>query len=199
MLADFRANHPGVEVHIRHAAGGSREMALNVREGRLDLAFVAVPGADLPGIKLTPLIREPIVLVAAATHPLAQRKTVALSDLSTQTTAEFPDGWGVRIANDRAFAAARLTRTITYEVNDTASLVGFVRHGLAVAAMPPTLVDARDGLVLIPIRDHRTEFVTTIATPSNRRLSAAARALLETIKERAIPLPSATTTRRPDR
>jgi DNA-binding transcriptional LysR family regulator len=71
MLAEFRAEHPAVEVHIRHAAGGSREMAQQVGESRLDLAFVAVPGGDLPGVELTPLAREPIVLVAPAAHPLA--------------------------------------------------------------------------------------------------------------------------------
>ena len=43
VLAAFRAEHPEVEVRIRHA-GGSSEMAQQVREGRLDLAFVALPG-----------------------------------------------------------------------------------------------------------------------------------------------------------
>src|SRR5579862_9866305 len=43
VLAEFRAQHPGVQVHIRHGAGGSGEMALQVREGQLDLAFVAAP------------------------------------------------------------------------------------------------------------------------------------------------------------
>ena len=107
---------------------------------------------------------------------------MALAALSAETTAEFPEGWGIRTANDRAFATAGLPRTITYEVNDTTSLIDFVRHGLAVAMMPASLIDHRDGLALIPIRDHPTEFVTAVATPSNRRLSAAARALLETIE-----------------
>jgi DNA-binding transcriptional LysR family regulator len=47
VLAAFRGEHPGVEVRIRHA-GGSSEMAQQVREGRLDLAFVALPGRSPP-------------------------------------------------------------------------------------------------------------------------------------------------------
>jgi len=43
ILAAFRAEHPAVEVEIRHV-GGSSEMADEVRGGRLDLAFVALPG-----------------------------------------------------------------------------------------------------------------------------------------------------------
>src|SRR5438034_1000527 len=41
VLAAFRAEHPGVQASIRHA-GGSSEMAREVQEGRLDLAFVAL-------------------------------------------------------------------------------------------------------------------------------------------------------------
>jgi DNA-binding transcriptional LysR family regulator len=181
LLAEFRRNHPAVEVQIRHAAGGSSEMAAQVREGALDLAFVALPGYELPGVEFTPLAREPIMVVAPESHPLAKRKTVTLAALAEQPLVEFPEGWGIRMANDRAFAAAGVSRTITYEVNDTASLIEFVRHGLALSMMPASLVDDRDELRLIPLRGRAPEFRTAIATPSNRRLTAAARALLQTV------------------
>jgi DNA-binding transcriptional LysR family regulator len=181
LLAEFRKDHPLVEVHIRHSAGGSSEMAAQVREGRLDLAFVSLPIHELPGLELTPLAREPIMVLAPATHPLAKRKTVALAALGGEPLVEFPEGWGIRMATDRAFQAAGVTRTITYEVNDTASLIGFVRHGLALSILPASLVDDREGLRLLSIGGRAPEFLTAIATPSNRRLTAAARALLETI------------------
>jgi DNA-binding transcriptional LysR family regulator len=182
LLAEFRNHHPLVEVHIRHAAGGSSEMAAQVREGRLDLAFVSLPTHEIPGVKLTPLAREPIMVLAPATHPLAKRKTVALSALTSEPLVEFPEGWGIRMAIDRAFQAAGVTRTITYEINDTASLIDFVRHGLALSMLPTSLIDDREALRLIPIRGRPPEFLTAIAAPSNRRLTAAARALLETIR-----------------
>jgi len=180
LLAEFRRDHPAVEVQIRHAAGGSSEMAAQVREGGLDLAFVALPSYELPGVAFTPLAREPIMVVAPESHPLAKRRTVALAALAEQPMVEFPEGWGIRMANDRAFAAAGVSRTITYEVNDTASLIEFVRHGLALSMMPASLVDDRDELRLIPLRGRVPEFRTAIVTPSNRRLTAAARALLQT-------------------
>jgi DNA-binding transcriptional LysR family regulator len=181
LLAEFRADHPFVEVQIRHAAGGSSEMAAHVQEGRLDLAFVSLPTHELPGIDLTPLAREPIMVVAPASHPLAERSTVPLAAVAEEPLAEFPEGWGVRMANDRAFAARGLTRTITYEVNDTGSVIEFVRHGLALAMLPASLVDANESLRLIPLRGRPPEFVTAIAAPSNRRLTAAAQALHERI------------------
>lgn len=184
LLAEFRAEHPFVEVHIRHAAGGSSEMAAHVKDGRLDLAFVALPPTEIPGIELTPLAREPIMVLTAASHPLANRKIVTLAEVAEQPQAEFPQGWGVRIANDRAFAARGLTRTITYEINDTGSVIEFVRHGLALAMLPASLANASNELRLVPLRG-APEFLTAIAAPSGRRLTAATQALLEAITKRA--------------
>lgn len=180
LLAAFRAEHPFVEVHMRQAAGGSSEMASYVRDGRLDLTFVALPPAEMPGIELTPLAREPIMVLAHASHPFAERKNVTLAAVANEPQAEFPEGWGIRIANDRAFAARGLARTITYEVNDTGSVIEFVRHGLALAMLPASLVTASRELRLIPIRGG-PEFLIAIAAPSGRRLTAAAQALLDTI------------------
>lgn len=184
-LAQFHATHPAVEVHLRHAAGGSAEMAREVRDGRIDLAFVVTAGSAIPGVEFKPLAAEPIVLVAPSAHPLAKRKTVTLARVIAQNVADFPEGWGIRAANDRAFAAAGLVRSITYEVNDTTMLVDLIRNGLAVGVMPASLVNEAGGVTCTPIRDHKIEFVTAIATPSNRRPSAGAQALLETIVAQA--------------
>jgi DNA-binding transcriptional LysR family regulator len=185
LLSEFSRDHPLVEVHVRHAAGGSGEMVAQVGEGRLDLAFVALGAGQAAGVTLTPLAREPMLAVAPDGHRLAKRKTIALADIVGESLVEFPDGWGVRMAIDRAFAATGLTRSIAYEVNDTASLIGFVRHGLALSLLPRSLVTDPSGLVLIPLRGRVPEFRTAIATPSNRRLSAAAQGLLDTIKRHA--------------
>lgn len=182
LLAAFRSEHPEVEVQIRHG-GGSAEMAAEVRDGQIDLAFVALgEQAAMPGVELTTLAREAIVLAAASDHPLAGRTRVALARLSAETMIDFPEAWGIRIANDRAFARAGVTRTVTYVVNDTASVIDFIRHGLALGLLPPSMLDDAEGIALVPISGRSPEFVTAIATPSSRRPSAAARALLGTIR-----------------
>ena len=180
VLAAFRSEHPGVEVQIRQ--GGSLDMTTRVRDGQLDLAFVALPDQQFPGAELLPLASEPIVLAVAADHPLAARTRVELSALAAETIIDFPDGWGIRMANDRAFTAAGVTRHIAYEVGDTASVIGFIRHGLAVGLLPASLFEDVSGIVFVPIRGRAPRFLTAIATPSNRRPTAASRALLQTLQ-----------------
>jgi len=184
VLAAFRAEHPGVEVKLRHSDGGSSEMAREVAEGRMDLAFIALPGDGPPGLELIPLAHEPIMLAVPAGHPLASSADIELPALCDETLVDLAAGWGIRMAVDRSFAAAGVTRTITYEVNDTATMVEFIRNGLAIGMLPRSLLEATGDIRFVPIRDHPPEFRTTIAVPANRPLSAATRAMLETIKSR---------------
>jgi DNA-binding transcriptional LysR family regulator len=181
ILASFRAEHPAVEVEIRHV-GGSSEMAHEVRDGRLDLAFVALPGDGPSGLELIPLAREPIMLAVGAGHPLADRTDIELAALRDETLVDLPTGWGIRMAVDRSFVAAGVTRTVTYEVNDTATMIDFIRNGLAIGLLPRSLVETTEAIAFVPIRDHPPQFQTAIAIPANRLLTAATRAMLETIK-----------------
>jgi DNA-binding transcriptional LysR family regulator len=181
LLGDFRARHPGVAITIRHA-GGSSAMADQVREGRLDLAFVALPGRTWPAVTLTPLTSEPIGLLLPTGHPLAKRSSVELTDLQDETLVDMPSGWGTRMAVDRAFAAAGVQRTVSFEVNDTASMIDFIRHGLAIGLLPASFVDGLDDIVVVPIRHHAPRFAISLASPSDRRLNAAALTLLEAIQ-----------------
>src|ERR1700754_2811822 len=79
MLAAFRAQHPGGAVSIRHSS--SAEMARDVQEGRLDIAFVALPGDGPPGVRLIGLADEPIMLAVPTGHPLAGRADIELAAL----------------------------------------------------------------------------------------------------------------------
>ena len=65
-------------------------------------------------------------------------------------------------------------------------MIEFIRHGLAVGMLPTSLVETTGDIAFVPIRDHPPEFQTAIAIPSTRRLSAAAKAMLETIKRHAV-------------
>jgi DNA-binding transcriptional LysR family regulator len=115
-------------------------------------------------------------------HPLATGPEIELRTVPGETLVDLAAGWGIRVAVDRSFVAAGLTRSITYEVNDTATMVEFIRTGLAVGLLPRSLVETTAGIAFVPIRDHPPTFQTAIAIPTNRRLSAAARAMLETIQ-----------------
>jgi len=63
-------------------------------------------------------------------------------------------------------------RSVAYELNDTASMIDFIRHGLAIGLLPPSFVQGVGGIAVIPIRHHVPQFNVALASPANRRLGA---------------------------
>jgi DNA-binding transcriptional LysR family regulator len=183
LLAAFRAEHPDVELRARQA--NSDEMAAQVRDGRLDFAFLALPSRRATGLQLTPLGREPMPLAVHDGHRLAGRAEVELAATTEETFADGPPTFGTRIAVDRAFAAAGLQRRVALEVNDTPTLIDFVRHGLAAAFLPTSFLRDPQGITFVPVRHHAPVFETYIAEPTTRRPSAATAALLTLAKHQA--------------
>jgi DNA-binding transcriptional LysR family regulator len=184
VVAAFRRDHPLVHVSVRHV-GGSMELARHVREGGLDLAILSLIDGRSTGLRLTPVGSEPMALACTADHVLAGRDAVDLEDLAGTEFVDMPEGWGIRMAADRAFALAGLQRAVAFEVNDTESVTGFVREGLAVALLPPSMTAHAPEIVMVPVRGEPARFATFLAEPAGRRPTAAARALAATIRELA--------------
>ena len=180
ILATFRAQHAQVELYVRQ--GGSAEMAAQVSDGRLDFAFLSLASRRATGLTLTPLARETMQLAVEDGHPLSHHRDVELAALTEEPFADQPLGFGTRDAVERAFAAAGLQRTSALEVNDTDTLIDFVRHGLAAAFLPPSFIQDRRGITLVPVRHHAPVFRTYIAEPATGRATVAAGALLALAK-----------------
>ena len=178
-IAAFRAAHPGVGVEVHQ--GASEAQAAAVREGGLDAAFVGLPHRRLPGLAVTPISDHRMDVLCAADHALAGRAEVRLTDLAGEPFAELPPGWGVRVANDRAFAAAGAERRIAYEINDVGTVVDFVRAGLAVAILAPAMRAGARGVAAVAIRGRAPHFAVSLVAREGRGSSPAARAFVAAV------------------
>ncbi|MBL7486728.1 LysR family transcriptional regulator [Frankia sp. AgB1.9] len=183
-LAAFRADHPLVQVRLTAPGqGGCRSgppaQVARLREGELDLAVLAATG-PVPGLRLYTLRTETLVLACAADHPLAGRDALTLPETGELGLIEFPTGWGVRAAVDRAYAAAGLTRRPPeLELTDLATVVDLVRHRLGVAFVPGSLADQATDLRFVPIDPHPPRYQLAIGIPLDRPLSTTAATFLE--------------------
>ena len=95
---------------------------------------------------------------------------------------DFPTGWGVRGAVDRAFAAAGLNRRVTMEIADVATVLQVLRAGLGLALMPPSLIPPDEQVLVGRAVSPAVSWHVVMATPSGRT-SAAAKALAELVAE----------------
>ncbi|MFJ1997378.1 LysR family transcriptional regulator [Streptomyces asiaticus] len=178
LLGRFHRDHPEVSVRLATAAscGGSPALITALAEGRLDLAFVSIPGQHPTTARLRHLTSVRLDLVVPREHPLADRGTATISDLAGEPFIDFPSGYGNRAVTDRAFTAAGLRRHVTIEITDIAAGVDFVRNRLGLALLPRGAVGPDDDLTTLGIADADLDWPISLAAPAERAPSAAARA-----------------------
>ncbi|WP_020578681.1 LysR family transcriptional regulator [Actinopolymorpha alba] len=176
LLARFHQAHPGVEIRLRQ--GGSPELLAQVRAGDMDVAIVSEPPNDVPGLTLTPLACEPMVLACGPAHPLTDQPSIDLAELKEETFVDFHPGWITRDVTDRALAASHIERRVALEVNDVHSLLNLVGAGLGVALVPQSFTGKKTRARFVPLRAPVPEWRIALAVAAGRRPSAAAQALL---------------------
>jgi len=179
LLARFNSLHPGVDIRLRQA--GTTVLLREVREGRLELAFASLPDTAPAGLAGHELLSEALMLACPPDHPLAERDSVSLSNLKDQPFVDSYPEWGLRIANDRAFASAGIERHVAFEVNDMPTLLELVAHGLGVAIIPRSLAPLATPLRFVPLRGKPPHWTVTLLAPAHMELSAASRAFLEMV------------------
>jgi DNA-binding transcriptional LysR family regulator len=182
LLTRFHQERPQVQIIPRPASGGSSELARDVVEGQLDVAFTAVPGGYPPGLSVLPLASERMMLACAPEHPLAQRDTVGLHEIDGERFVDFPAGWGTRMAADRLLAAEGIRREVAVEVADVATVIELIRAGLGLGFLSPSLVPEAGRIVLREVSPSPVFEVSLIA-PNEHQQTAAARAFLQLASE----------------
>ncbi|TJZ59312.1 LysR family transcriptional regulator [Streptomyces piniterrae] len=183
LLARFRERHPDVEVRLRQA--GSAVLVDDIAGGRLDLAFVTLPGPPPEGVQLLPFHQEPMVLLCHPGHRLAGARTVGWDELPHETFVDFHPDWGARRLTDLAFAAGGTRRRVALEVYDVHTLIELVRHDLGVAVVPRPIAGKPEAAALcaLPLTGAEDRmWEVSIALPAGDRPGPAARELLSYVQ-----------------
>ncbi len=139
-LAAVLRGHPGLALSAEEAV--VRRLERRLADGKLDVALGYAP-ARSPDLDAEPIFDSRLALVVARGHPLAKAEAVGAKQLVEEPFALLSHGLRVRARVDAYFAAMRLAPHIALESNAVATVLEFVRAGLAVTVLPePRLSDA---------------------------------------------------------
>lgn len=152
-LHAFHQRFPQVRIGLR--VGGSEPLTEQVKEGRLDLAFLGLPvTARLEGVGSRQLAHDRLVAVVAPDHPLAAESEIDLARLAGEPFVDLPAGTAGRIQSDLAFAAAGVQREVAFEVTTVDILMlRLIRENLAVALLASMYTPHLTGVVTVEVRD----------------------------------------------
>lgn len=167
LLAQFHTRAPKIRLHLVQAHGEA--LAEQVRDGRLDLAVMIPPPADLPTV---PLGRQRIDLHVARTHPLAGRTHVDLAELADAAFIANPPSYQLRSLLDTWCAAAGFTPRVLFEITEFETLRELVALGLGVALLPAAEMPHPD-LAVVPIDGERDREIGLVSGDHGPTLAVA--------------------------
>jgi DNA-binding transcriptional LysR family regulator len=169
-----------VTVRLRQSITGSAGHLTAIADGQMDLALVSITAPGSPLITLRELMREPMVFVCEASHPLANRRRLELADLAGHDFIQFPPGWGIRQRLDKGFAAAGVQPVSAYEVADYAITAELIQHRLATTILPASVAGRFPHLHTIPLRPTMS-WTLSIASAASQDANRTINALVDTL------------------
>ncbi|MGW3634311.1 LysR substrate-binding domain-containing protein [Streptomyces sp. NPDC005122] len=149
-LRTLRDRRPGIHVALYDQE--SAEQFEGLRQRSLDIALVRTPpSGDDPDLDSAPLLRDPLLLVLPAGHPLAEREELTPDALDGQpwiAVGDAPDpAW--RDTFVASCVASGFTPDIRLDAADPLTALGLVASGLGLALIQKSLVRGTSDSVAI--------------------------------------------------
>jgi len=152
-LRAFQAESPKVRVRLHDLS--TEELLAGLREGTLQIAFVARPITSmLRGLRFEELLRDPICVAVAPQHPFARRRSVTLTEAAREpfvaySRKEYPDYHELLSA---VFSTIKARPRITDEHDGVSSLISAIEAGNGVALVTESVAClAGPRLKLVPL------------------------------------------------
>lgn len=181
VLKEFIRDYPGIRLSIRTAL--MEELMDMLERNEIDLALSYDPGHKYDNIESTELFRSGICVIARDTHPLAQKVSISLEELSRLKLALPVSGMQARDKFDSVLAEKGIKMNIAVEVNDMQILQKLVRDTELVTVFSRNAIKNSVGLKALEIENIQGETVGCCHTIKGRYKSIAAREFIRRLRE----------------
>lgn len=150
MVKRYRALFPRIRLAIN--VGDSRQIVDSILDHRDDVG-VMLHAVDDQRVHCIPYRRQPLIVFASSSHPLASRKTMTLSDLEGQEFVLREQGSQTRSIFESGLAIAGVRVRSSLEVGSREAVREAVAQGLGLGVVAQTAFVADSHLVVLPISD----------------------------------------------
>ena len=152
LLTDFRASHPGVE--LRLGVHNRETLVRQLADNEIDLAIMGRPPQEFETVAVA-FAPHPLVIIAAADHPLAGRKRLEPADLVNDTFLIREQGSGTRTAMEGFFADVGFVPSAVFEMSSNETIKQATMAGMGVSFISEHTLGlelAVGRLVKLPVR-----------------------------------------------
>ena len=188
LMALFRARHP--EVHLSLNVVNREKLLHQLAANSIDLALMGQPPEGLD-LMAQPFMDNPLVVIAATSHPLADASDIPLSRLVKEPLIGRESGSGTRSALEKFLTEHGMTFKAAMEMNKNEAIKQAVEAGLGLGVVSLHTVQAEltsGQLCLLDVQGFPLTRQWYIVQRVGKRLSPAAHAFAQLVlKEAAQP------------
>ena len=152
-IAKFRAAYPDINLVLEEREASTVLPALT--QSKYDLAFVRDYGVDTDQFSTLEVVADKLMVAVSKNHPLANRKTISLPELSNENFIMFNKGTLVYELAINACNSAGFEPRVFYSTLRGASIIGLVASNSGVALMMEKVLNyyRRPDVVAIPLQE----------------------------------------------
>src|SRR5882724_684310 len=136
IVGQFRESNPEVEFSLR--AIPTADQVRMLETGSLDIGFLRLPIGGHSALDVVTVHREPFVLVVPASHKLAKRKRLRLSEVSSEDFVMYERAYAPGF-HDLIFGMlrdARVVPNVSQTAAEMSTLISLVDAHMAIAIFP---------------------------------------------------------------
>ena len=184
LLGEFAKLYPGIDVSLR--VTNKEQVLASIANNLDDLYLLGQPPEDMEVI-VTPIMNNPIVVLAAPDHPLAGQTRIPLQRLSDEPWLMREAGSGTRMAIERLFAGRGLPLNTRMELGSNEAIKQAILAGLGVSALSQqALVLHQPGqFAVLDVEGFPIQRQWYAVYPAGRQLSVVAQAFLDYLLARS--------------
>lgn len=184
-IALFQQRFPRVVFQLKEA--GSRDVEAAVSSEELELGIVTLPVRST-GLRVLPLCRDRIVLVAGKGHALLTQRRVSARQLQGQALIGFEGGSAIRQLIDMALRAVNVEVNVVMELRSVAAILKMVETTRSLGFVSELAVKAegspaRAGVKVVPVAGLEIHRELALISREGRQLSPAAAKFAELLLE----------------
>lgn len=182
LIALFRQAHPDVRISLNAV---NRETLLRqLAENSIDLALMGRPPED-QDLQAQPFIDNPLVVIAASSHPLAKKRNIPLARLAEEPFVGREPGSGTRSAVEQFFESKGLKLKVAMEMNKNEAIKQAVEAGLGVGVVSQHGELATRHLRVLDVQGFPLRRQWYLVQRQGKRLSPAAQAFAQFVLSEA--------------
>jgi DNA-binding transcriptional LysR family regulator len=179
MLADFRAKHPGVAIHM--VEDTQEDLLTALRADELDCAFTALDPDTLGDEFAATLLWEDELIVALPPdHELCAQESITLEELASEDLIAYRENSALRRRLERTMGGRALTPRNAFVCTEMAAVRGLASKGLGVAVMPMSVAgEPGPPIEIRPIGPEPLTWPVALVWRAGRKQSPAGKAFLK--------------------